>query len=526
MNPPGARLVPGALALLAGLSVLLTLGAPGITVDEPLDVRPGRVYLELLVRHGWAFLTPHVVTRTYRDNAEHPPLGRWLLGSASKACEPLEILMRGEDPTGLYVRSGRVAPALAFAVLVFLVARAAHRSSGAPGALAAGLALILMPRVFAHAHLAALDTFVALFWTLAWLSLRRAVDSRRIGPELALAGVCWGLALLTKIHGWLLAPVAAVWLLARWPWRRALLAMFLWTLYGVLVFLAGWPWLWFETGTRLPAFFRTGVERVSILVTYFGAVYRDVDVPWHFPWVYAATTVPLGLLLLGALGLVALLKQRVERAYGVALVGTIAFWLLVFSTRVPVYDGERLYLPVFAFIALAIGRGFACGWHWMGARAAWQRQLARAGLMVLLATQSAGIVTTFPFGLSYYNLLVGGLPGAERLGLELTYWGDTVDDELLEKLAQSADQGARAVLVPTLAPGQGLAKTIASQMRAEILLADQQGLDRSDWAVVYRRPAYWPPGIAELIQSKPVWVRERQGVWLSGIWRRTEKSKD
>ena len=48
------------------------------------------------------------------------------------------------------------------------------------------------------------------------------------------------------------------------------------------------------------------------------------------------------------------------------------------------------------------------------------------------------MVALHPFGLSYYNGLVGGLPGAERLGLELTYWNDPVDQVLLDQLAREA----------------------------------------------------------------------------------------
>ena len=48
-------------------------------------------------------------------------------------------------------------------------------------------------------------------------------------------------------------------------------------------------------------------------------------------------------------------------------------------------------------------------------------------LVALLVAQGFGVVATYPFGLSYYNVLVGGLPGAERLGLEVTYWSDAVD---------------------------------------------------------------------------------------------------
>ena len=53
-----------------------------------------------------------------------------------------------------------------------------------------------------------------------------------------------------------------------------------------------------------------------------------------------------------------------------------------------------------------------------------------------------------PFGLSYYNELVGGLPGAERLGLELTYWNDPVDQLLLDELGREATPVRRPLSCP------------------------------------------------------------------------------
>src|SRR4051812_48888241 len=104
--------VAGTLGIAAGPAVLLTLDDPGITVDEPLDVRPGRTYIALLRAKGWRFFERPVVDLAFRDNAEHPPLGRWLLGLASTLGEPFEtVLEGGPDPIGLYVRAGRVAPA-------------------------------------------------------------------------------------------------------------------------------------------------------------------------------------------------------------------------------------------------------------------------------------------------------------------------------------------------------------------------------------------------------------------------------
>src|SRR5215468_8709813 len=110
------------MGLGAGLVVVATLDGPGLTVDEPLDVRPGRTYLAVLRSEGRHFFDRAVVERVFRDNAEHPPLGRWLLGIASVLAEPFEVLVKGPDPTEHYVLAGRLAPALTFAALVGLVA--------------------------------------------------------------------------------------------------------------------------------------------------------------------------------------------------------------------------------------------------------------------------------------------------------------------------------------------------------------------------------------------------------------------
>ena len=88
----------------------------------------------------------------------------------------------------------------------------------------AGFALVAMPRVFAHAHLGALDTFLSLFWTLALLRAERALERPRPVRAMAGAGVAWALALLTKIHAWFLPPILLVWALARVGPRKAVAA--------------------------------------------------------------------------------------------------------------------------------------------------------------------------------------------------------------------------------------------------------------------------------------------------------------
>jgi 4-amino-4-deoxy-L-arabinose transferase-like glycosyltransferase len=501
------------LGIVASLAVILTIADPGITIDEPLDVRPGRTYLSTLQTRGLArFLDRTTVDFVFRDNAEHPPLGRWLLGIASIVGQPFEEALWGSpDPIRFYVVSGRLAPALIFGAMVGLVSSTAGRRYGRTAGLVTGLSLAIMPRVFAHAHLAALDTFIAFFWTLGLLSSVRAIEGRRPVLRMMFAGFFLGLALLTKIHAWFLLPIVLAWALLRLKPTQAIAGWSLWAMVGLLTFFGGWPWLWYDPVGRLRAYLGTGVERVSIQVLYFGQVYADRAVPWHYPWFYFVATVPVGLLGLGAWGLARSWRDRRADPFPWLIAGSIVFFLALFSSNVPVYDGERLFLVVFPLLAILIGRGFSDLWQRSGRR--W-----RVGWILLLIGQAYGVVMIHPFGLSYYNLLVGGLPGAEKLGLELTYWDDAVNAPLLDELARRAKPGETAALAPTLAPEQGKVITTRALAAIPLVLADHDQASKADWLVVSRRTAYWTPAVRERVARDPmIAVQSRQGVWLSAL---------
>jgi hypothetical protein len=332
------------------------------------------------------------------------------------------------------------------------------------------------------------------------------------------AGAVWALALLTKIHAWFLLPILGVWSLVRLPLRRAVAAMAVWGATGVILFWLGWPWLWHHSWSRLLAYWGTGVERTTIRVEYLGQIFADRDVPWHYPWLYFAATVPMGLQVLGAAGAVRGWRIRRQDPLPLLLGGSILFFLVLFSTRVPVYDGERLFLHIFPAWALLIGLGFG----WLHARAVGSR-LARRSLLAFIAVQGTGVLLTFPFGLSYYNLLVGGLRGAARLGLEVTYWNDAVDDVLLNRLAAAASPDATAAMVPTLYPGQGVMTTGFNRALARrgIILGDEASAASAEWVVVSERSAYWPAAWRERLAwggGELVATRTRQGVRLSGLW--------
>ena len=108
------------------------------------------------------------------------------------------------------------------------------------------------------------------------------------------------------------------------------------------------------------------MQRATIMVEYFGRIMADRDVPWHYPWVYFAVTVPIGLQLLGIHGLAMGWRHRRVDSFPWLLAATIVVFLGLFSTRIPVYDGERLFLHVFPAWAMLIGLGFGQLWQRWG----------------------------------------------------------------------------------------------------------------------------------------------------------------
>ena len=165
----------------------------------------------------------------------------------------------------------------------------------------AAAAVALMPRLLAHAHLAALDMLTTLFFVAAVLAVAEAARGGRWW-QFALAGVVWGAAMLVRLHGLLVAPPVILWLVWRLR-RRVGLPLLAWLAAGGLTLFLGWPWLWLAPLARLQQYVASGSVRHTLHVFYAGQVWADRDVPWHYPWAMFAVTVPLGFLVLGLIGI-------------------------------------------------------------------------------------------------------------------------------------------------------------------------------------------------------------------------------
>ncbi len=525
---------PACLAVIAVIVVSLALDpagdypiqteGPGLTVDEIFNVDLGaRLADDLLTGDLPAAI------RTGQTLPDHPPLGRLWLGFFHEMV--LLIAAPSGDHAPLVVAAARFGSAVAFGILVWLAGFTAARWYGNPAGWGASAALILMPRVFGHAHLAALESVLNLTYFLAVISVVRTW-TQPTPPTLRstlLSGLCLGLALLTKIQAIFIPIPVVIWVLLNWK-HRAVLPLLIWGVTGLIVFVCGWPWLWLDPVGHVLKYLGHATERSVIQVWYCGRMFADREVPWHYPWAIFATTVPIGLHLLGLAGASARLSvspgtppAQSKIAVEWFLLASVLFPLFVFSVPgVAVYDGERLFLIVYPLWAVFIGRGIAVVWKRLEPRLPpWS---IGSILALFLAAQGIALWQLAPCWLSYFNATVGGLPGANRFGFQVTYWGDSVTRELLNQTTQQVPPDTVIDVAPVLHPFQ----LAAWESQSPGLRARNLKLKPFDSAaparfllVYYRRdylPANWQKGPAGY---HPLFEVVRQGTVLAGLYEKS-----
>ena len=526
----GGRAVPRAIgpmvvAAVATFASICTLapdvGGPGMTCDELYYVSQGKHLVSALRQQGLAFYEFDNIRRNFPWAPDgppvYPPLGDFILGCSHHVFDTAPDI-----PWAVTIVAARFAPALAFGLLVLLVGLVTMRIDGPGAGTIAAAAVMLVPRVFGHSHIAALDTLISLFCVGALAAVIEADSRGGRTRYFALAGVVWGLAMLTKLHGILLAPPVIIWIV--WRMRRnSVLPLLAWGASGLATLYAGWPWLWLAPINNLRQFIATATDRQAIHVFYVGRVWEDVEVPWHYPLVMFVAALPVGLLILGVLGIWQYRRSAKPNPGYVLLLGSIAFLLAVFSwPGVPVYDGARLFLMVFPIWAVSVGLGA----KWIVDHRALQRfspaiRFGGVGLLVLL--QGVGLFLYHPCQLSHYSLLVGGLRGAESLGFEATYWGDSVTEKVLAEASTRA-AGGRLLFAPNLAQFQypAVAGSSPSLAENEVELVGwdsnrPQAAAGCRYAVFYNRKANLAAIPEAMMWGKVVYEYRIQGVWLAKV---------
>lgn len=517
---PAGPVIVAALMLAGVLATLDPAGSgPGVTCDEYYDVAAGKRLVTGWHRHGLGMWRRDRIEATYGPLTLHPPAGRWWLGWAESLLDRWP-----NEPDYVLVMAGRLAPALAGAVLVWLTGEVARRVAGSTAGWLAAAALATTPRFFGEAHQATLDTFTALtclatLWSLTWLA-----NERRPWLASLAAGMVWGAALLTKFHGATLVVPAAIWLAVSLGWGPRLWSRAsLWLIAGGVVFWLGWPWLWLEVPDNARVYLTASTDRPALRVFYAGRSWLDRDVPWHYPLVLFLVTQPLTWLGLGTYGVVRAGRRWARQPLVLATTLGGGFFLVLFMLPgVPVYDGVRLFLASYPAWAVWVGLGGAVLVGDLQTRGVPARLVS---LLLAVATLAplADVARYSPVWLSHYNPLVGGLAGAVARGFEATYWGDSVTAPLLEQAAAAAPREAIA-FAPHLAPFQAGAVQHSSPTltRAEVRLigwnaADSATTEVCRWALVYHRRAEEDQYAFLLARGRVVAETRVAGVWLARL---------
>lgn len=408
-----------ALFLACLVAVILTVTAPqiGLTWDEPAYIAPSEPYAAwfgVLFRSPGEAFKQETIDAYWSITHEHPPLDRTWSGLVwSLARNVLDDLTAHRLGNMLLV-------ALMVGLLYFMIAENFGKAAG----LFAALALIGMPRFFFHAHLAALDVPVAVAIFLVTLLFWKTIDRKEWWWGIVL-GLAWGLALSVKLNAAFLPIGLVVWFLFfRREWY-VVLRLALMGIFALPAFILVWPWLYYQTWERLVAYANFHLDHFPIGQWYFGRFH--VPPPWHFVFVMLFAVVPLAILLLAFVGMSRAGKGGQDKGLVWLLIISAAVSILPFAFGISlVYDNERLYMPVFPFLAALAGVGFGGIAAGIGKRFGngSRPALGLTGLLVLIACvpQLVASARLYPHLLSYYSEGVGGLPGATRMGLETTYW--------------------------------------------------------------------------------------------------------
>lgn len=385
-----------------------------------LEGHPGTVLNRESVLEHW---------RVDPTRIPHPPLSREISGLGW-------LLFRGVfDAVGAY----RVGVMLAYAALTAASAAFTATSTGSITAgVGAGLTILTMPVLFAHGHFAHTDLFLSTFWFASACCLYRWVEESR-PAMLFTAGLLLGAALATKFTGLLLIPVIGLWLVLRRP-RDAWWAILIVAVCAAAVFYLSNPIMWVDLKLGISDYLGAGLERTEgiggkIQTEYFGQFYTYRG-PWHYPFVWTAIVIPPTLLLSIAAGL---FDRRRGELIGFCLLNAAVLYAALLVPSAPMHDGVRLFLAVFPFFAVLSGIGTAVLADRLAQLFRTDRRqtssLVTAVVLLALFVPAAGaVVRSHPYQLSYFNLLIGGIQGADEKGLEVTNLKEVLNEEALEDL--------------------------------------------------------------------------------------------
>jgi hypothetical protein len=411
----------------------------------------------------------------------------------------------------------RFGPMLMFSLTCGAVFTFSRNRWGVWSAVAAAGAWLLQPHLFALAHYATYDGLLTSLWVGSSLCFVNAVerreDSTRGYPRWRWAvafGVLLGGCMGTKFTGWLQPLPLLAWAVL-YRDRRAVLTLATGVVLALAVVVLLTPTWWHDPLHGIDRFFQSTLSRAKttpLKTLFLGKVYETPSgsLPWYNTALWTLMVVPVGFLLLSFIGAVRSACRARRDPDGMLFLLQWGFLMVLRALpHTPGHDGVRQFLPAFGMLALLAGQGAA----WVG------RYLGGWGhALVLLAVfeGAVSLVLMMPVPLSYYSPLVGGLPGATRMGMEPTYYWDALRPETLDWLNSHTPTGRKVMF--SRYPTSWLYLRHTHRLRVAIL-----PYEPGDWAwyVLQNRPGAFQKFERNLIaHGRPARVYLKWGVPL--LW--------
>lgn len=504
---------PLPLAVAASLSVLLLLCATSkmlpLTWDEGESIDRAGQILRGTPPWNWPFVV-------YQEG--HPS-GYGMVIALGKLLAPPFL-----DAKTAWRFGPMLLMAAALGAVFYRLAGSRHPSDRKPVVTAgcALLTILLVPRFFAHAHIAACDGVLTAAWLLAWATTDAAKQPSRglVSRGLLLCAAMTALTCSMKFTGLaLLAPLGIAMLLpGSTPsesdsFRRRFVRLFVLLGFALLFFVLFNPPLWPNPFHRLASYCWLNTHRgqFNISTMFFGKLYDLYHpLPWYNTLLWVGITIPTGLLCLLFLGTTHLFRKG---RGGVLFLHALTLLIVRALPFAPPHDGVRLFLPAFPFLAILAAHAVV---PLCSSPAPLRRRFP--GMIFVLIIYIAAAVNMFtyaPCWLSYYNGLIGGLPGATRVGMEPTYWWDALDAETLAWLNANTPEGESVRFSPCSM------KTLQLHQQFGDLRVPFRTPPGKEpyWYVLQRRPgAMFPDDYALVNHARPVYKRTLFGVPLIEIY--------
>ncbi len=497
----------------------------GIGYDEPIYSGYAFRYLA-----WWRFLVdswavgrffepfrPEVIDLYWHAKDMHPPIPKLLAALGYWFIAPL----LGSDLAGM--RSGT---AFLFGAMIAAIYWFGRDAFTRAGALFATFAVAFMPRLFADAHFLTMDMPVTATTVIGTLLLLRALGRPSLGRIVA-ACLGVGAAIASKANGFLILPAALLFSLTvvkgsdalgnanrlgtekakepkgRWanwarvwhslsPLFRQLTVLAVIGL-GAIAFLFGtWLWLWVDPLPRFREYFTFHAKHFAVHTFYLGRLWEMA--PWHYPLVMSLVTVPTLTLTMALVG-AGWTMLRWHNAPSLAKLALLSYFVHIAPFLLPTtpkYNGIRLFEPAFPFLGILAGYTFGKLAKWLEG---WLREKAAQRIsspklvtlalgLLLLAPAAYSTFASHPFGLSYYNALVGGVRGAAfRWGFEVTYWGVNLLN-IIPFLNRQPD-GTRVLFLPgwALYPTVDFYRNAGVIRKGIITMGNPKDLNNADFLV-------------------------------------------